>query len=281
MITKDFIMDLFEEEWENFQANRVLAPDTSAKLWSGVVKNTTPRLFHFRWVAVAASVLLIVGLSWHFMVKKQGVAVASMTNHTPQKMALTLSDGSTVELLPNSKLSYPENFTASKRDVVLTGEATFTIAKDVAKPFTVHSNSVLITVLGTRFTVTSGAGNATKVILHEGKVMVNASKKEYYLTPGDIFLYKKGLAARVLHLEKDKDGCYVFNDYPLDVVFDQLQTIYNTKIDYDKAELGNRTFIGKTDGKDSLYHILKSISLLNNFSLHQQAGGFVIASSPN
>lgn len=274
-------MDLFEEDWENFQTTRVLGPDTSAKLWGRVVKNTTPRLFHVRWIAVAASVLLIMGLSWHFMARKQGVAFASMTNHTPQKMALTLSDGSTVELLPNSKLSYPEHFTASKRDVVLTGEATFTIAKDVAQPFTVHSNSVLITVLGTRFTVTSGgADNATKVILQEGKVMVNASKKDYYLTPGDIFLVKKGVAARVLHLGKDKDGCYVFNDYPLDVVFDQLQIIYNTKITYDRAELGNRTFIGKTDGKDSLYHILKSISLLNGFGLHRQEG-FVIDSNPH
>jgi len=108
-------------------------------------------------------------------------------------------------------------------------------------------------------------------------------KNEYYLSPGDVFIYKKlnqrssdSLSARILHLEKDKDECYVFNNYPLDVVFDQLQVIYNTKIIYDKAELGNRSFIGKIDKKDPLDHILKSIALLNNFGFHKQGDGFII-----
>ena len=221
-------------------------------------------------------------------------------------MTLTLSDGSSVELLPNSTLSYPENFNSLKREVILNGEATFNIAKDAVKPFSVYSNSVLTSVLGTRFTVSSyEANHATKVILHEGRVMVKIpnsfsqdNKNEYYLTPGDVFIYKKvnkrsdpihsqsittskgnsndSLSARILHLEKDKDDCYVFDNYPLDVTFDQLQLIYNTKIIYNKADLGNRSFIGKIDKKDSLYHLLKSIAILNNFGLHKQGDSLVI-----
>ncbi|HSY77023.1 MAG TPA: FecR family protein [Bacteroidia bacterium] len=313
-----------EEEWEGFQPPQVLSPDISDKLWNNINKTTTSPAVHysyFRWMAAAASVLLVVGLSWVFILKKQkaritsGVTVAitkNIFNNTPQKMMLTLSDGSTVELLPKSTLSYPEKFNSFKRDVILNGEANFNIAKDVAKPFSVYSPSVLITVLGTRFTVNSyGANNATKVILHEGRVMIkifNSSsqdnKNEYYLTPGDIFIVKKvnkrsrinaepiatskgifndslifhdSLSARILHLEKDKDDCYEFNNYPLDVVFDQLQIIYNTKIIYNKAELGNRSFIGKIDKKDSLSHILKSIAVLNNFDLHKQGDGFIIS----
>ena len=308
-----------EEEWEDFQTAHVLSPDTSGKLWNNINKNPAPpSVFYsyFRWMAVAASVLLVVGLSWHLILKSQMTGIISgatvditksVFNNTPQKMTLTLSDGSTVELLPNSRLSYPDNFTSIKRDVILNGEADFNIAKDVARPFSVYSNSVLITVLGTRFTVNSyETNNATKVILHEGRVMVKVSgsssmdnKNEYYLTPGDIFLFKKvnkrssvinaepvatskgifhdSLSARILHLEKDKEDDYVFSNYPLDVVFDQLQFIYNTKIIYNKAELGNRTFIGKIDKKDSLDHILKSISLLNNFGLHKQGDSFIIS----
>jgi hypothetical protein len=128
--------------------------------------------------------------------------------------------------------------------------------------------------------------------------MVKIFQKEYYLTPGDIFISKKinrqsrvidtgrvmasgnivsdSILVRILHLEKDKDDCYVFNNGPLDVVFDQLQMIYNTRIIYNRAELGNRTFIGKIDKGDSLYNILKSISLLNNFSLRKEGDSFVI-----
>ncbi|WP_188938153.1 FecR domain-containing protein [Puia dinghuensis] len=283
------------EEWEDFQPDRVLAPDISDKLWNNIDKNTASPAVHFsyfRWMAVAASVLLVVGASWQFILKRQKTSIISAAtvaiprnvfNNTPQKKALTLSDGSAVELLPSSTLSYPENFTSLKRDVILNGEATFNIAKDVAKPFSVYSNSVLITVLGTRFTVNSyESNNATKVVLYEGRVMVKIidsssqdNKNEYYLIPGDVFIFKK--SARILHLEKDKDDGYVFNNYPLDVVFDQLQIIYNEKIVYNKAELGNRSFIGKIDKKDSLYHILQSIALLNNFGLHKQGDSFVIS----
>jgi ferric-dicitrate binding protein FerR (iron transport regulator) len=245
---------------------------------------------------VAASVLLVVGLSWQLILKKQKTIIAAavpstkkISNTTPQKKALKLSDGSRVELLPGSTLSYPESFDSLKREVIVSGEGTFDIARDVARPFSVYCNPVLVTVLGTRFTVNSYESNTvTKVILQEGKVMVKITdsssrdKNEYYLAPGDIFIYKKASAARILHLEKDKDDNYVFNNYPLDVVFDQLQIIYNTKIIYNKAELGNRTFIGKVDKKDPVDHILKSIGLLNNFRLHKEEDSFIIGSaSPN
>lgn len=256
---------------------------------------------YFRWTAIAASLLLVVSLSWYFLLKKQKagitpvatVATVAITkvfpNNTPRKMPLTLSDGSTAELSPGSTLSYPETFNSSKRDVRLKGDATFTIAKDAAKPFYVYSNSIFITVLGTRFTVISDeADQATKVILHEGRIMVRFSdsssgddKAAYYLAPGDILIVKNakkpaGLSARVLHLEKDRTDRYVFDNYPLDVVFDQLQIIYNAKIIYNKATLGNRSFIGKIDKKDSLYQLLKSIALLNNFRLQKQGDSFTI-----
>jgi ferric-dicitrate binding protein FerR (iron transport regulator) len=244
---------------------------------------------------VAASVLLVVGLSWQFIFRNQKTSIASaaavavtkdIINITPQKKALKLSDGSRVELLPGSSLSYPESFDALKREVIINGEGTFDIARDVARPFSVYCNPVLITVLGTRFTVDSYDSNTvTKVILQEGKVMVKIAdsssrdKNEYYLTPGDVFIYKKASSARILHLEKEKDDNYVFNNYPLDVVFDQLQIIYNTKIIYNKAELGNRTFIGKIDKKDPVDHILKSIGLLNGFGLHKEGDSFIISSA--
>jgi ferric-dicitrate binding protein FerR (iron transport regulator) len=275
---------LGQEEWEDFQPAQVLSPAISGKLWNGINKTRSPHLSYRRWTAAAASVLLVIGLAWLFTKQKtMGAATVAKTkqvfNSTAQKMTLTLSDGSTVELLPNSTLSYPENFTSSKREVTVSGEANFDIAKDAARPFSVYSHSISITVLGTRFTVSAYEANtAAKVILHEGRVMVKVSRKEYDLAPGDIFLLKQANApSRILHLEKDKEERYVFDNYPLDVVFDQLQIIYNTKIIYNKAELGNRTFIGKIDKRDSLYHILNSIALLNRFGFRKQGDSFIIS----
>jgi putative ABC transport system permease protein len=104
-----------EEEWEKFQAAHVLSPDVSGKLWNGIHKNSgfsRARYPYFRWAAVAASVLLVVGVSWYFIVQRRKASaagaetVAIAKNNTPQTMALTLSDGSAVELSPDSKLSY-------------------------------------------------------------------------------------------------------------------------------------------------------------------------------
>jgi ferric-dicitrate binding protein FerR (iron transport regulator) len=277
-----------EEEWKDFQPPVVLSPELSGKLWQSIAKTGTSRSarhLYFRWISVAASVILVVGLSWQFISQRQ--RARNITNDTPQKMALTLIDGSRVELSPNSKLSYPGNFNSAKRDVILNGEANFNIARDVARPFSVYSNQILITVLGTRFTVNSyQAERATKVILHDGKVRVKIPKHEYTLVPGDIFVVKKELSgdsmtARILHLEREGDDRFVFANYPLDVVFDQLQIIYNTKIIYNKEELGNRTFIGKIDKKDPLHHILNSIVLLNKFGLRKEGDSYIIGARPN
>jgi transmembrane sensor len=315
-------LEAWEEEWEEFQPAEVLSPEISGKLWDGINKNVDSpdaRYSYFRWLAVAASILLVIGLPWHFISKKQKTSIIGaqavettkhIFNNTARKMAFTLKDGSKVELLPNSMLSYTGNFDSLKRDVILNGGANFEIAKDVARPFTVSSNSVLTTVLGTRFTVKSYEASNTTVILHEGRVMIKiantssqVNKKEFFLTPGDIFLLNKvnassrigsgermgapknvtsdslladSLSARVLHIEKDKEDRYLFNNYPLDVVFDQLQVIYNTTIVYDKSKLGNRSFIGKIEKKDSLYTILKSIALLNNFTLQKQGDSILV-----
>jgi ferric-dicitrate binding protein FerR (iron transport regulator) len=354
LTTEDIILN--EEEWEEFKTAHDLSPEVSGKLWDGINRGTSPpsaqsapnapdsappvaesilsratstpsptQSVYTKWFAVAASVLLVAALSWLLILRKQATgridlpAVATtqqLPNSTPQKKTLTLSDGSTVELQPNSALSYSETFSSVKREVQLKGSAVFNIAREVARPFSVYSNGVLITVLGTRFTVSSFDSNrATKIVLHEGKVMVKVSpasggakkddragKNEYYLDPGDIFIYKPmkrsssaihpdpvapadGIladslpAARIIHLEKDKRDGYIFNNYPLDVVFDQLQIIYNTKIEYNKSELGNRTFIGKIDKKDSLYPILQSIALLNKFHLQKQVNGFIIGAT--
>ena len=92
-----------------------------------------------KWVAVAASILLIIGLPWHYILKKEktnrisAASVAktrSIFNHTLSKMSITLSDGSAVELLANSSLSYSEDFNALRRDVTLKGGANFNVAKD-------------------------------------------------------------------------------------------------------------------------------------------------------
>lgn len=84
----------------------------------------------------------------------------------------TLLDGSTVEL--NRGAAIATEFLPSERRVrLLRGEATFTVAKDPARPFVVVAGGVDVRALGTVFNVRLGQ-EAADVLVTEGSVRVAA-----------------------------------------------------------------------------------------------------------
>ncbi|MEI6945744.1 FecR domain-containing protein [Paraflavisolibacter sp. H34] len=161
--------------------------------------------------AIAASVLLVIGLAWKAAVQPKEAAPVVVTapetpaspvaerhevNTTGREKRLSLADGSLVVLAHQSEITYREPFTG-KRDIYLKGKAFFRVAKDKTRPFTVTSGAIATTALGTEFTVTAFE-NAPRIIvrLYEGKVVVKAVdrnnrklKKEVYLLPGQAFVY--------------------------------------------------------------------------------------------
>ena len=101
-----------------------------------------------RMVRIAAMLVLVAGLGWIFRLSYQPavidydrlVAAAQVemretVNTTAQAMTIRLEDGSRITLDPGSKMSYPVHFSSAKREVFLSGNAFFDIAKDPSKPF--------------------------------------------------------------------------------------------------------------------------------------------------
>ena len=86
---------------------------------------------------------------------------------------ITLSDGTQVLLGANSRLEYAKHFSAGKREVTLTGEARFNVAKDAGRPFIVHTEQIQTQVLGTVFDVKAYPQTLPDVTLYEGKVEVS------------------------------------------------------------------------------------------------------------
>ena len=66
---------------------------------------------------------------------------------------LTLPDGSAVWLNAASSIRYPTTFAGPTREVEITGEAYFEIAKNTAMPFIVKAGQTQTTVLGTSFNI--------------------------------------------------------------------------------------------------------------------------------
>ena len=86
---------------------------------------------------------------------------------------INLPDGSVVWLNAGSKLVYDKNFDNEIREVTLTGEAYFDVAKNVHRPFIIHAGKMNIRVLGTLFNVKSYPGeNITEASLIRGSIEV-------------------------------------------------------------------------------------------------------------
>jgi hypothetical protein len=303
-------------EWENFKHDLQLSQNLSNKFWQNISENTinkkrTSSLF--RKLSIAASIVLIIGLGWFSyknfnknktIIAKVEIATKNIENKGDTPLFVTLPDSSVVELYPNSSISYQEKFTNHKRVVVLIGEAVFSVKKDKSSPFKVYSDSLVTTVLGTKFRVQSfNKENTINVVLYEGRVSVsnlsknsNSSQKSYFLVPGNLLVYNKKsmtseitssklgfkenhIVGKYIHNSNftTNSNWYMFNNQSLSEVFDQLSLLYNETIQYNKSDLKGKSFIGKIDKSDSLGNVLNTIGLLNNLLVTQDADGFHVS----
>jgi ferric-dicitrate binding protein FerR (iron transport regulator) len=114
-------------------------------------------------------------------------AVSFNTLATPRggQYKVVLADGSEVWLNASSSLRFPTVFTGNQREVELTGEAYFEVAKNKERPFRVKVGDIQVNVLGTHFNINAYADeSAVKTSLLEGSVKIIKGKTSGLLKPG-------------------------------------------------------------------------------------------------
>lgn len=173
--------DLEEAMWMHIQSrmykeNAVVVPETVFVRRKSV----------WRYVSVAAAVLVAIGLGWVYSngrlpgmaSDEPTIALKGMLNvrgDSEQGREVTLTDGSVVTLAKGSDLYYPSEFSAAERIVYLHGNARFEIAHDKNKPFKVYSGEIVTKVLGTSFSIEPDEGDI-RVKVHSGKVLVERAE---------------------------------------------------------------------------------------------------------
>jgi transmembrane sensor len=89
---------------------------------------------------------------------------------------VTLPDGSNVELNTDSLLTI--SFSEGHRQLnLIKGEASFEVAKDKSRPFSVTSGQQSFTALGTIFNVQKSDNNQLELIVTEGRVLISDSNE--------------------------------------------------------------------------------------------------------
>lgn len=153
---------------------------------------------------------------------------------------VVLPDGSKVWLNAASSLKFPTLFKNKTREVELTGEAYFEVAKNAAMPFKVKSGSGEVEVLGTHFNVMAYADEAEmKTTLLEGAVKIKSGSGSEMLRPGEqAVLNESGLIKKIAHANVDeevawKNGLFQFDDTDIQTVMRQASRWYDLDISYE------------------------------------------------
>src|SRR5690606_688356 len=137
----------------------------------------------------------------------------------------------------NSTLQYPSRFTGAYREVNITGEAYFSVAKDASRPFRVVSNGQVIEVLGTEFNVSAYPDDdETKTTLVEGSVRLEAGGTAVELVPGEQGV-RTGNRLTKLTVDVEqfvawKDGFFIFDGLSPKTAFTQLARWYDVDVVY-------------------------------------------------
>jgi transmembrane sensor len=223
------------------------------------------------WLAAASVLVMMLGLGWYFsagfkekpvsyeqQVSSARIVLTERSNDTRKPQKIQLADGSYVVLQPGGKLSYQEQFRGNKREVYLSGQAYFKVAKDQAKPFIVYANKLVVQVVGTSFTVYADKNTSSgSVAVETGKVKVFTYEKylasektgtgdEILLTPNQQVTYnfdsnvfsKRVVAEPVIQENPETYPDFYFKNTSVADVFRTLEKSYGVKIKCDEKNIG-------------------------------------------
>lgn len=221
-------------------------------------------------IKIAASVVLIFGLGiGSYMAYENAPApeVAWMEKSTQrgQKATIKLMDGTMVYLNVDSKLSFPEQFAADKREVILEGEAFFDVSRNPKRPFIIKSGDLTTTVLGTSFNIKAFKGEPTNVTVVTGKVKVNShgqndTSNEVLLVPSQQAFYDGTLSKREVDISQFiawKEKVIHFEEVTLEEAVVVLERWFNVSIALEGENIGQCKISGKYIN-ENLINIMKS-----------------------
>lgn len=222
----------------------------------------------WKYVAVAASLLLFFGLYQVFYFSNTVSTDYGLTK------IIILKDNSKVTLNSKSELSYP-NFFNWNRTLKLNGEAFFEVQK--GSKFTVETELGTVSVLGTKFNITS-FDDYFEVVCFDGKVMVVKDSKKVILTKGEsVRIFEKSFENWVQNsIEKPQwiSGESSFKNVPMKYVIDKFEMQFNTKIMYPK-DIDALKFTGSFSNKN-IETAIKSICIPLNLNYTINKGNIIL-----
>ena len=208
-----------------------------------------------------------------------GTVMSYNTLSTPRggQFKVVLPDGTTVWLNAASSLKYPTAFTGSDRNVAVTGEAYFDVARNDRQPFHVKLNEqTTIEVLGTQFNVNNYQDEINvKTTLIDGAVNILKNSYKVRLQPGQQAQTTTDASQQITVVDNTdteqvtawKNGLFYFHHASVEEVMHQISRWYDIEVIYE-GKIPAVTFDGKMDRNLKLAQIIRILTYMKlNFRM--------------
>ncbi|HEX8024084.1 FecR family protein, partial [Mucilaginibacter sp.] len=201
------------------------------------------------------------------VVKPAGIMYNTVTTPKGGQYQVALPDGTKVWLNTASSIRFPTAFNGNNRQVEITGEVYFEVAKNKEKPFIVTSGSQKVTVLGTHFDINAYADEkVVKTTLLEGSVKVTTGSGMVLLKPGQqsqLNTENKLIVSNDIDTDEViawKKGYFQFNKADIQTIMNQISRWYDVEVKYEgQVEPGH--YYGKISRNVNASKVLKVLEL--------------------
>lgn len=167
---------------------------------------------------------------------------------------IMLEDSTEVWLNSESRLRYPEVFSADERRVQVEGEAYFIVKHDASRPFYVETKELTVRVYGTAFNVRAYDDDEfVYTTLEKGSIAIRRlgiNSGELLLSPGhqaSLNRVESKINMKIVDpavITGWRHGRFVFEEQPLKNIMRDLARWYDFKYEFEDHDLENIVFMG-------------------------------------
>ena len=251
------------------------------------------RRWNFIWVASTALAAAAV-MAFALWVARPGPRVETVATAAAQRSALTLADGTRVELNARTSLT-AETDTAVRRVRLASGEAFFTVSKDQSRPFIVETPAGSVRVTGTVFNVRTDTPADLEVTVVEGSVQVRPgepaaarSTESFALVAHDRLSAAGGIVKKQVLSTTELDdalawrqGLVVFNGVPLRDALARFARYHGRSILLSPAADATNQHVSSQYSLDDLEGFLNSLPSAFDFRIDHESNGTIRVSLRN
>ena len=255
--------------------NKMLAAIEPKKV-EPIVRALPKKNFNFI-LRIAAIVVFVIGAIFIFKSLQDTTFSAGDTY-----VRIDLEDGTHIWLSPTSKLTITD-FSETKRNVILEGEAFFNVAKNAKAPFKIDGKAVDVEVLGTVFKMNGSIGEVdvkegkVKVVSKEKSVLVTVNQKTELKTDGTLTVTESGYTTPTW-----LDQSLTFDNERLSTVLAEIELKYNVNFQVsENVNLNECRFSSSSLSDNTFDQILETLKLTFEMDIKKIDGNTIMISSLN